>query len=73
MEMNVSTSVAIEATTNRDPFDVYIDEVRFIPDNATAVKVSDRYYLYHGRGKVEEKSFLQRRKSSKFSLSWVNV
>lgn len=42
VEMNVSPSVAIEATTNRDPFDVYIDEVRFIPDNATAVKVTGR-------------------------------
>ncbi|XP_073258640.1 uncharacterized protein [Porites lutea] len=31
-------SLAIEATTNREPFDVYIDEVRFIPDAATVVK-----------------------------------
>lgn len=32
-------SLVIEATTNREPFDVYIDEVRFIPDAATVVKV----------------------------------
>lgn len=32
-------SLAIEAITNREPFDVYIDEVRFIPDAATVVKV----------------------------------
>lgn len=32
-------SLAIEATTNREPFDVYIDELRFIPDAATVVKV----------------------------------
>ena len=32
-------SCGIEATTNREPFDVYIDEVRFIPDAATVVKV----------------------------------
>ncbi|XP_073258638.1 uncharacterized protein [Porites lutea] len=35
-------SLAIEATTNREPFDVYIDEVRFIPDAATVVKVTGR-------------------------------
>ena len=32
-------SLGIEATTNREPFDVYIDEVRFIPDAATVIKV----------------------------------
>lgn len=35
------TSPSIEETTctNHDSFDVYIDEVRFIPDNATIIKV----------------------------------
>lgn len=32
-------SLGIEATTNREPFDVYIDEARFIPDTATVIKV----------------------------------
>lgn len=31
----------IEVTTNHDRFDVYIDEVRFIPDNATVIKVNN--------------------------------
>ena len=31
-----------EVTTNHDPFDVYIDEVRFIPDGATVIKVNKR-------------------------------
>ena len=35
----IENSPAIEATTNREPFDVYIDEVRFIPDAATVIKV----------------------------------
>ena len=35
---------SVELTTNRAPFDVYIDEVRFIPDNATVVKV---YRIIH--------------------------
>ena len=35
----IKNSPAIEATTNREPFDVYIDEVRFIPDAATVIKV----------------------------------
>jgi len=26
--------------TNKDSFHVYVDEVRFIPDNATVIKVS---------------------------------
>ena len=38
-------SLAIEATTNREPFDVYIDEVRFIPDTATVVKVHRRTFF----------------------------
>ena len=33
------TSSPIEETTNYNSFDVYIDEVRFIPDNATIIKV----------------------------------
>ena len=33
------TSSSIEETTNHNSFDVYIDEVRFIPDNATIIKV----------------------------------
>ena len=32
---------AIEVTTNRDSFDVYIDEVRFLPDGATVIKVNN--------------------------------
>ena len=39
-------SLAIEATTNREPFDVYIDEVRFIPDAATVVKVHGRTFFF---------------------------
>ena len=35
----IENSPAIEATTNREPFDVYIDEIRFIPDAATVIKV----------------------------------
>lgn len=35
----IENSPAIEATTNCEPFDVYIDEVRFIPDAATVIKV----------------------------------
>ena len=35
----IENSPAIEATTNREPFDMYIDEVRFIPDAATVIKV----------------------------------
>lgn len=46
VEMNRNSAVNIEVTTNHDPFDVYIDEVRFIPDNATAVKVSTSYFLW---------------------------
>lgn len=34
-------SSPIEVTSNHDSFDVYIDEVRFIPDNATIIKVND--------------------------------
>ena len=33
------TSSPTEKTTNHDSFDVYIDEVRYIPDNATIIKV----------------------------------
>ena len=44
VEMNRNSAVNIEVTTNHDPFDVYVDEVRFIPDNATAIKVSTRYF-----------------------------
>lgn len=40
-------SLGIEATTNREPFDVYIDEVRFIPDAATVVKVHRRTFFFH--------------------------
>lgn len=43
VEMNRTPAVNIEVTTNHDSFDVYIDEVRFIPDNATAIKVSTCY------------------------------
>ena len=39
-------SLAIEATTNREPFDVYIDEVRFIPDAATVVKVHTKTFFF---------------------------
>ena len=39
-------SLGIEATTNREPFDVYIDEVRFIPDAATVVKVHRRTFFF---------------------------
>ncbi|XP_015769135.1 PREDICTED: uncharacterized protein LOC107347559 isoform X2 [Acropora digitifera] len=42
VEMNRNSAVNIEVTTNHDPFDVYVDEVRFIPDNATAIKVTGR-------------------------------
>ena len=35
------TSPPIQLTTNRDSFDVYIDEVRFIPDKATIIKVTE--------------------------------
>ena len=38
LESRVPSS-PIEETTNHDSFDVYIDEVRFIPDNATIIKV----------------------------------
>lgn len=36
------TSSPIEVTTNHDSFDVYIDEVRFIPDDATIIKVIEK-------------------------------
>ena len=39
-------SLDIEATTNREPFDVYIDEVRFIPDAATVVKVHRKTFFF---------------------------
>ncbi|RMX47241.1 hypothetical protein pdam_00012926, partial [Pocillopora damicornis] len=35
-----ATSSPMEETTNYDSFDVYIDEVRFLPDNATIIKVT---------------------------------
>jgi len=38
LESRVTLS-PIEETTNHNSFDVYIDEVRFIPDNATIIKV----------------------------------
>lgn len=37
-----ATSSPIEESTNYDSFDVYIDEVRFLPDNATVIKVTGR-------------------------------
>jgi len=40
LESRVMSS-PIEVTSNHDSFDVYIDEVRFIPDNATIIKVND--------------------------------
>ena len=36
---------AIEVTTNHDSFDVYIDEVRFLPDGATVIKVNNHVAL----------------------------
>ena len=40
LERRVTSSLIEETTcTNHDLFDVYIDEVRFIPDNATIIKV----------------------------------
>ena len=40
LERRVTSSPSEETTcTNHDSFDVYIDEVRFIPDNATIIKV----------------------------------
>lgn len=35
-----------EVTTTHDPFDVYIDEVRFIPDGATVIKVNNLVVIY---------------------------
>ena len=37
----------MEETTNYDSFDVYIDEVRFLPDNATIIKVIDLREFHH--------------------------
>lgn len=42
-----ATSSPMEETTNYDSFDVYIDEVRFLPDNATIIKVIDPRELHH--------------------------
>ena len=42
----IENSPAIEGTTNREPFDVYIDEVRFIPDAATVVKVGRKTLFF---------------------------
>lgn len=42
-----ATSSPMEETTNYDSFDVYIDEVRFLPDNATIIKVIDLRELHH--------------------------
>ena len=42
-----ATSSPMEATTNYDSVDVYIDEVRFLPDNATIIKVIDPRELHH--------------------------
>lgn len=43
LERRVTSSPTEETTcTNRDSFDVYIDEVRFIPDNATIIKVINK-------------------------------
>lgn len=38
----IENQPTMEVTTNHEPFDVYIDEVRFIPDNATVIKVTGR-------------------------------
>ena len=44
----IENSPAIEETTNREPFDMYIDEVRFIPDAATVVKVGRKtLFFFH--------------------------
>lgn len=43
LESRVMSS-PIEVTSNHDSFDVYIDEVRFIPDNATIIKVNEKTY-----------------------------
>ena len=42
-----ATSSPMEETTNYDSFDVYIDEVRFLPDNATIIKVIDLREFHH--------------------------
>ena len=42
----IENSPAIEETTNREPFDMYIDEVRFIPDAATVVKVGRKTLFF---------------------------